>query len=452
MTLLLLLTPLVLPQGATEPPPRPDYKFLRWAEDWSALANGPFAQSDPLDEIKYVPISDDGDVWVSFGGHVRARVEAWDDFGFGAPAENNDVFGLGRALLHADVHFGEDVRLFVEGKTALATSRDLPGGKRPLDEDKLDLQQLFLDVAFGDVTLRPGRQELLFGKQRLVSPLPWGNSLRTWDGVSAHAKTGDWKTTAFLTQYVPVDPDRFNDRNEDEEFHGVYTTAAGLPGGLGLDIYWLYLDRDPAAFNGTAGIEKRHTVGARAFAKHGKLDWDVEAAAQRGDVGPGDVEAAMVGSQFGYSLGNPRVYVGFDYATGDDEPGGDVETFNQLYPLGHAWLGQADVIGRQNIVDVNAGVTFAPAAGWKVGFEAHAFRAENSADAIYNAGGGIVRPGGSYSSKDIGYEGDVTVVKRVSRHLVLSCGYSRFFAGDAIEESGADEDIDFGFVAAEYTF
>ena len=42
--------------------------------------------------------------------------------------------------------------------------------------------------------------------------------------------------------------------------------------------------------------------------------------------------------------------------------------------------------------------------------------------------------------------------KTVSKHLVLSFGVSRFFAGDAISDSGPDDDVNFGFVAAQYTF
>ena len=52
----------------------------------------------------------------------------------------------------------------------------------------------------------------------------------------------------------------------------------------------------------------------------------------------------------------------------------------------------------------------------------------------------------------IGYEADLRVGKRISRHLAGEAGYGHFFAGDAIEESGPDEDIDFAYVSFEYTF
>ena len=46
--------------------------------------------------------------------------------------------------------------------------------------------------------------------------------------------------------------------------------------------------------------------------------------------------------------------------SGDDEPGGDVETFNQLFPLGHAYFGYIDLIGRQNALDLHFDLKVAP--------------------------------------------------------------------------------------------
>ena len=131
-----------------------------------------------IGQCKYVPLTEDGWLWASFGGQFRFRYEKWRDFGF--VRTNDDGFELFRTLLHADLHVGENVRFFVQGKSAFATERNLPGGQRGLDVDELDLQNAFADVSIpfagGTFTFRPGRQELLFGKQRLVSPLDWSNT------------------------------------------------------------------------------------------------------------------------------------------------------------------------------------------------------------------------------------------------------------------------------------
>ena len=68
------------------------------------------------------------------------------------------------------------------------------------------------------------------------------------------------------------------------------------------------------------------------------------------------------------------------------------------------------------------------------------------ADALYNAGGGLVRAGGLGVEDDVGAELDLTIKYKFDRHLTGLLGYSHFFAGDFIEESGTSDDI--GFVYA----
>ena len=440
---------------------RPKLQYLRFNEDWSSLKN---ASRDDLpwqDAIKHIPLSDDGDVWLSLGGHTRARFEAHDNFAFGAPAIDNDDFLLWRAKLHADLHIGDSFRFFVEGKSALSTDRDLPGGNRTLDVDSFELQQAFVDLSFelGEgtrLTIRPGRQELSFGKQRLVSPLPWGNALRHWDGVSALLSAEGFKAHAFWTEFTPVDKYDFNTADTSRDFYGLYTTSDF--GATKLDLYYLGFERGSATFNGTTGREERHTVGGRLFGKFGEtgIDYDLEGAYQFGSVGSADVSAFMIGSQIGWSPSDlawkPRFYVGFDYASGDDAAGGDVQTFNHLYPLGHAYLGFIDIVGRQNIADVSVGVKFSPLKKVSIGIDGHFFfRAEDS-DALYNAGGGVVRGAGGSTSKDVGAELDLTVKWSVNRHVTAQLGYSHFFADDFIEETGSSKDIDFFYTQIVMTF
>ena len=57
----------------------------------------------------------------------------------------------------------------------------------------------------------------------------------------------------------------------------------------------------------------------------------------------------------------PWFTLGVDMASGDDDPrDGTTETFDHLFPLGRAYLGFIDVVGRQNIMDVRATVGMWP--------------------------------------------------------------------------------------------
>ncbi len=443
----------------------PKFQFLRQNENWLVLRDAPdSAREGFLNQIKYVPLNDDGSIWASFGGHMRGRVENWENFGFGAPANNDETFALWRLLVHGDLHFGKNARVFVEGISALSTDRDLPGGRRTLDVDELDIQQAFADFSFDindstRVTLRAGRQAFSFGAQRLVSPLPWANSLRSWDGVTAIINVSGWTVTGFWTQFAPVQKFSFNDPDSGTQFFGVYATGAlGFVKGMNADVYVLGLHRDTAAFNGTAGREERYTIGGRIFGKTlgGALDYDLEGAFQIGEVGAGDVSAFMVAAQVGYTLADvatkPRLHLGFDYASGDDSPGGDVETFNQLFPLGHAFFGYIDTVGRQNIIDVSSGVTIKPTKKLTVRGDAHFFWRASDSDALFNAGGGVARASAPGASSFVGVELDLTVQYAISRHASGLLGYSRFFAGDFIDDTGANDDIGFLYAQLQYTF
>lgn len=439
---------------------RPKYQLIRQNEDWSFLAD-PAQRTDCWDRFKYMPLDDDGDVWAGIGGELQLRYEVWDDFNFGAPpaANHDDDFLLTRARLHGDLHVGERFRAFGELKVAQATDRDLPGGRRPLDQDTFDIQQVFVDYTFdvGDedsLRLRGGRQMLQFGVQRLVSPLPWGNTLRAWDGLTAALTHGSWNVTGIATAFVPVDKTDFNEADDDMLLYGVYAQKRHTPKN-GLDLYWLGATRPDVTVNGTSGDSKRQTLGARRFAPlGGGFDGEVEVAYQFGEVGDGDVSAWSFASQLGYTPdgGALRHWLGLDWASGDDGAGGDVETFDQLYPLGHAYFGYIDAVGRQNIVDTSLGSTWkaSPKLGLSLG--GHSFWLASKDDALYNAGGGVARAPGSFDSSWVGWEVDAVATYKPAPHVSTQLGICHFFAGDALEDSGPSEDVDFVYLSLGYTF
>ncbi len=456
-------TPAASEPSADAAAPRPSFKPLPFEEDWSAF--DPTSGDDVWDPIKHIHLSDEGDVWASFGGEFRLRAESWHSFGFLDADGRDDTFLLGRALLHADVHFGESVRFFVEGESALATDRDLPGGRRTLDIDTLDLQNAFADLVFtfdADTTLtaRVGRQELMFGKQRLVSPLPWSNSQRSWDAARAIVTADRWRIDAWVSRFAAVDKYEFNDWDLGPDFHGVYaTTTLGGKHPLTLDGYWLYLDDDIATFAGVTDDEQRHTVGARLGGPISDtgFDVDVEFSYQFGELGSADIRAWMAAAELGYTFSTstlkPRLHLGFDYASGDDDPGdGDINTFNQLFPLGHAYFGQMDVVGRQNIIDASGGLSLRPTSTVTVRASAHFFWRASEDDALFNAGGAVVRPAGASDAREVGQEIDFRVAWKADRHMTIEAGYSHFFAGDFIEDTGPDDDIDWFYLQATYRF
>jgi hypothetical protein len=227
---------------------------------------------------------------------------------------------------------------------------------------------------------------------------------------------------------------------------------------LSCDAYALFLDKDVAKFGNSTNDENRVTLGLRCWGKpkETSFDYDVEAAYQTGEFGDQDIGAWMVASEAGYAPSfcplHSRWYVGYDYASGDEDPtDGDLGTFNQLFPLGHAFFGFIDLIGRQNVQSYNVGVSAKPVPCVTVRIDGQIFERAENTDAVYNAGGGVSRAGAS-DECSIGREIDLLVKWDANKRTSVLVGFSRFFAGDFAEDTGAHEDVDFAYGSVELSF
>ena len=99
----------------------------------------------------------------------------------------------------------------------------------PIDVNRGDILNLFLDVNVIDwngapVVARVGRQELLFGSQRLISTLDWANTRRTFEGVRTFRRGEKWDLDAFWVQFVLPLADEFDRPEENQDFMGTWAT------------------------------------------------------------------------------------------------------------------------------------------------------------------------------------------------------------------------------------
>jgi hypothetical protein len=447
-------------------PERPKYHpVLRFNEDWSHFRPVDFCDNpDWFDPIKYVPLNCSGTIWASFGGNDRIRVESWHHFNF-KPRKSSDTYFLNRLFLHGDFHFGEHFRVFAELKSAISSDRDLPGGRRSSDIDVLDFQNAFADIYFGlnkgaDITIRVGRQEMLYGKERLVSPLNWANVRRTFDGGWIIIQSKNWKATGFWTTPVRVKKYEANDHSNTGEFFGIYATGAIPCSSHHADLYWLGRTRDFATFNTKSGREERHTLGMRVWGNLycDRFSYDLEGAYQFGDLGSYDIQAFMIATEAVYQLSScpakPRFGVGFDYASGDNiKNESKSKTFSHLFPLGHSFLGYIDVIGRQNILDYHTWLTCYPVEKMESTAHFHHFMRASSNDALYNASADVLFAAGAGSAKTIGSELDLTCNYKFTRHLQAELGYCHFFKGSFVRQAqDGSKDIDFLYLLTIYLF
>ncbi len=440
----------------------PSYQSLRYEEDWAFLRKSP--DNDRWRRLKFIPLGDDGKIYLSVGGQARFRLERWANFSFGGPGRRDDTFGLWRLRLHQDLHVGGSFRVFVEAKSSLLEpDRQLPGGRRASDVDTIDLQNAFIDFKLplgcdSTITFRPGRQELAFGGERLVGISDWTNTRRTFDGVQSIAKRGPWRVDAFWVRPVKVRKYALNGNAVDTDLFGVYSAGKIPTTDIALDLYWLGLNKQNAVFGSFTAKENRHTIGARTGGKipHSDFDFESEAAGQFGTHGNRKIQAGMFAGVVGYRFGNtattPRIYLNFDYASGGNPGGAKVKTFNQLFPSGHPYFGFIDTIGRQNITDLNTGISLKATRKLDVSLDSHILRRASADDALYDTSGNVVRKALPGTSRKVGSEIDLTLKYPIDRHTAATAGFSHFFAGDFIKQSGAGRGIDFAYVMLQYTF
>jgi Alginate export len=354
-------------------------------------------------------------------------------------------------------------------------NRKLQGENSTAFYDQNSLFNGFADIVipFGEqanVTLRGGRQELLFGSQRLVGPGDFTQVPHTFDGVQTIVRIGGWSVAPFWTQAVIVDKYNINTSTTAQQLFGIYSSAPAHLLPMNLDLYYLGVDNTTAAFNGTSGREKRHTLGLRTWGKIGQTNWDfeLEGAGQFGTVGSGNIGAGMFTAVLGYTLPfkelstfitssgistlSPRVYLEFDYASGDQKRGGNVGTFNQLFPNGHSFLGYIDYIGRQNIISPNAGFAFSPIGDLTLSLQQYFFWRATVRDSIYNKSSAIIRAANGTTARYVGAETDLLATYNFTRHLQGYTGYSYFYPGEFIRRSGPHKASNFFYAALQYTF
>lgn len=476
---------LAAPAAATDPPAAPaapaeeaalqpsgaptathiksQFRLLRFQEDWRGLKDPEATTDHWLPEIKQIELAEDWDL--SFGGQVRYQWKDDTNRNLLGTFPNHNEFSLLRYRLHGDLRIQDDVRFFVE-----TISADIHGQKtsdappQPIDRNDWDFLNAFVEfIGSPDFRFRFGRTEMLYGAQRLISPLDWGNTRRTFEGVVGTFRNGNMTTDAFVTHPVIVDPRHQDESNESRLFSGIYNTWA-LEGGRTVDAYLLDLNEDDPVItsgDGTLSDADLWTAGSRYAGKDGPWDWDCEAALQRGHWGRDTARAEMLALTGGHTLadlpGTPRISLDVDWASGDDNStDGTQGTFNQLFPLGHAYFGYIDLVGRQNIMAIS------PSARWKLGDTAwfraawHDFNLDNDSDALYNAGGAatLADPSGS-SGNHVGQEWDLTLgwaPSRLAPHSEFLFGYSYFNPGNFVEHLGSGHRPQLLYFQYQFTF
>jgi hypothetical protein len=414
------------------------------------------------DRWRHISLGDDPTIYLSLGGELRERYEHYRGAGFGLFPVKDDDYLLQRILLHGDLHLGDHARVFVQFGSHYAFGKKKP--LAPVDEDRIDLQQAFIDLStpiagVGDGTLRIGRQELLIGSGRFIDIREGPNVRQSHDGVRATLRlAGGGQVDGWVVRPVLNRIGAFDDKWDRRQlFAGLYTSwpliaaaPSARPGPppppvLGLDAYFLELDTDRTPFVGGLFDEKRRTLGARLFGRKGAFDYDIEGLYQFGTVGPADIRAGGVAGHVGYTIASlpwsPRLGVKSGWFSGDHNPDDRVAgSFNPLFPRG-GYFSEPGLQTFANLVDVFPSLTLNPTPRLAIQGGVDFTWRESTRDAVYVAPDIPLSGTAGVPGRYIGTNYMLQTTWTATDHLTLAGSYVHVDAGSAIRNArGSDVD------------
>lgn len=430
------------------------YKPVFYDNNFAYVNNPLYCDWFPGDRLKRMCIGDCAVLDV--GGQYRMRYHNEHNMrGFGLTG-NDDSFLLYRTRLFGNLEVGDDLRFYAEALDAVSNyERFAP---RSIEENRADMLNLFVDVKLwencrGALTFRGGRQELLYGSERLISPLDWANTRRTFEGYKLMWAGEKWNFDAFYTRPVPVNKTHFDSPTYQQEFFGTFATYKAIQNQT-VDLYWI-------GFNNQLAPNNFHydTLGGRWLGAKDAWLWEIEGGMQFGDNTNGSDHWATFatvggGRKFDRCDWKPTLWFYYDYASGGAARGAGTG-FNHLFPLAHKYLGFMDLFGRSNIESPNILLTMQPHEKLKALLWYYYFFLEDGRDTPYNINMTAFNAANAPASRDLGHEIDLIFTYTVNPRMDVLFGYSHFFAGKYYKQTPGltkRSDGDFYYVQSQWNF
>lgn len=402
------------------------------------------------------PPVDLGQGWsVTFDGQLRPRFFAHSGKDFQADSTETAIVTQ-RARLGATLADDsglaltlrlQDVRIWGEEADTL----------NDYDADGFDVHEAFAVVPiYKPLTLKIGRQEIIFDNHRLVGNVGWTQRARSFDAARAHWDTSDKKLGVDLV-YAKVrestgDPDGHvpDGRAGDTDFAGAHATY-NLTDTHALSVaFYTNSARNPTDTPNEPDTI-RHTAGAYFDGKVDGLVYTFEGYYQFGKANvqgatPLDrvsetVSTFMAAGRIGYTLAmnpKPGAMLWAEYLHGDGTAEG---TFDTLYATNHKFYGEMDFFlnipddtGNRGLVDLGGKVGVAPTSWFATNLAFHHLRPAES-DA----------PGSAF-----GNELDLRLDFPFHDNAAIQSMFGVFLPGEAMrnrEQIAEDEDLELEMLA-----
>lgn len=399
------------------------------------LALAPFAQPRAQQKLTF-NLGADSSLSVSL--EERARWEIRDNADFDSKKDDTNNFVGNRLRIGLSLNIGKDFTLFAQGQDTRqwgsdSVATDL-GGRYD------DLRQAYVDIrnvaGVNGLALKVGRQELIYGEERLVGAFGWSNVGRSFDAFKVRYACSSFFVDTFVAgaRQRPLIPDK-----NTQTLSGVYAGFFQNSKVINLDLYALFKydsALSPGEMPGLADRTRIPTYGTRLTWKPVTgLKVNGEYAFQYGHKGPdthrSNAQAVRIEYAFKSDLA-PTIGVEYDRAKGDSSPyDGQSGSFDNLFPTNHNKYGLMDYHNWSNLRDLRVFASFRPAEWANLSVEGHDFRLDSASAPWTSAGGAVLGwdPAG-LSGVHVGREFDVTASGDISNQVAWLAGWSIYWPGE----------------------
>ncbi len=418
---------------------------------------------------------------LTISGDLRVRPEFRTNTAFaGNTGPKNNTFVVQQwARLGFNYSISPDVTFFLQGQHSKNWGVNAPfgaGTDANGTNGTLFARQAFMLVRnflVPNLTIKAGRQLVVWGNHRMFGHFDWNNVGWSHDGLTANYKLSKsttlqagWLRTSERNCPTPTSGNcignvrpggagtPFSDATDDGNV--VFVRAPMKVAGVVLEPTYIWHD------GGTGGMgaprpanQSRHTLGGRAvkkFAAGGaRVDVTMEGYYQFGEIGPGanasgthtmDIEAYAFHIDGGVTLQvpmQPRLSAEFNMASGNKN-NGKWGSFDQLYPTNHIHFGYMDRMSWKNMNHLAFGLQMRPNADSHFEVTGHIFNRQEETDGVYHAGQAqflTVADANNSTSTDVGEEVDVVYTHFFTpgNHVAWQIGGGVFLPGQFIDDS-----------------
>lgn len=396
--------------------------------------------------------------WLSFGGDYRSRFEGYTGGSF--KPNTSDDYVLSRLKLDLTIRPVSWMKLFVEGMDARAFEKN---PALPPYQNTWDIYQAYGEL--GDVEknifgLRVGRQELMYGDQRLIGNSAWTDTEHVFDAVRGTVRYKKYRLDLFAASIVnPVDG-TWDHHLQGNNLHGAYG---------GIDKFGPRLVIEPyALWRLQHGIKNEEGVVSKLDEKIGGVriagtklplgfDYGTELVREFGSLGADKIQSWAGHWVVGNTLKapfTPRIYAEYNYAGGDaNSKDGIRGTFDQLYPTAHDKYGLADQVGWRNIKDLRAGIEVKPRKRVTAAFQFNDWYLASATDSLYNAAGtALFRSATGTAGTHVGQEFDVSGSWAFARAFTAGAGIGHILPGEFLKAVTPGNAYTFPYMTIGYKF